>query len=93
MVRTGADTLYTGITTDTSRRVAEHSKGGRSGAKSLRSRGPVKLVYAASIGAHGLALKVEHRIKKLSKVRKEALVAAQPGRRALIQTLGLTGVK
>jgi len=87
MVRTRSDALYTGITTDVPRRVAEHADSGRQAAKSLRSKGPLTLVYSAKIGQRGLALKVEHRLKRLPKAQKEALVRAQPGRPALIKTL------
>ena len=64
--------MYPGIATDVSRRLAEHRDG--KGAKYLRGKGPLRLVYEKVIGAKGLALSVEGRIKKLSKARKEALI-------------------
>jgi len=38
-------TLYTGITTDIKRREVEHNTSNKLGAKSLRSKRPVKIVY------------------------------------------------
>lgn len=66
--------LYTGVTTDVSRRLAEHREAKGKGAKYLRGKGPLRLVFKKAIGGKGLALSVEGRIKKLSKARKEALI-------------------
>lgn len=74
LVRCRDGTLYTGIATDVSRRFSEHQHGDGKGAKYLRGRGPLRLVFSRSIGARGLALSVESRIKRLSKSSKEALV-------------------
>jgi len=74
ILRCGNGTLYTGVTTDVSRRLTEHREAKSKGAKCLRSKGPLRLVFKKAIGAKGLALSVEGRIKKLSKVRKETLV-------------------
>ena len=43
ILRCGDGTLYTGIATDTERRLAEHRAG--LGAKYTRGRGPLTLVY------------------------------------------------
>ena len=72
MVRCRDGSLYTGITTDVMRRFADHKAG--KGAKYLRGRGPIELVYKKRIGNRGAALKAEHRVKKLPKHKKEALV-------------------
>jgi len=74
LVRCGAGALYTGIATDVPRRLAEHRHARGKGAKYLRGRGPLRLVFEKKIGAKGLALSVESRIKKLPKARKEALI-------------------
>ena len=74
MVRCRTGALYTGIATDVARRLAEHrGKKGR-GAKYLRGRGPLRLVFKRAIGSKSLALKLERRIKRLPKRRKEALI-------------------
>jgi len=74
MVRCKGNMLYTGITTDISRRFAEHQAG--KGAKFLRGKAPLKLVYQQEVGTHSEALKLEINIKKLSKLEKEALVSS-----------------
>lgn len=63
--------LYTGVTTDAVRRVAEHNAG--TGAAYTRSRLPVVLVYAEAAPDRAAALRREHAIKRLSRAEKEAL--------------------
>ena len=89
LVRTRYGTLYTGITTDVARRLAEHTEGGGSGAKYLRSKGPLQLSYQAKIGSRALALKAEYCIKKLPKWRKEKVVSARPTGKELLEILGI----
>jgi putative endonuclease len=74
MVRCRDGSLYTGITVDVGRRLAEHRAGNNAGAKYLRGRGPLALVFQKQLGSRSLALGVESRVKKLSKARKEELV-------------------
>jgi putative endonuclease len=74
LVRCRDGSLYTGITTDVTRRFAEHRENNSAGAKYLRGRGPLKLVFRQKIGSRSLALAVEMKVKKLSKARKEDLV-------------------
>lgn len=74
MVRCRDGSLYTGITTDVDRRLAEHRGSGDAGAKYLRGRGPLLLVFQKKLGSRSLALGVESRIKKLSKAGKETLI-------------------
>ncbi len=76
VLRTRQGHLYTGIATDVRRRIDEHSDG--RGAKALRGRGPLDLVYRKRIGERGLALRLEHRLKVRSKHQKEAIVRQQP---------------
>ncbi len=76
VVRCADSTLYTGITTDVEERFAEHSRGGPRAAKYLRGRGPLELVFSAEVGGRAHALRLERRVKKLSKARKERLLHA-----------------
>ena len=89
LIRRGDGALYAGITTDVQRRLAEHSAGGTRAARALRGRGPLAVVYATRVGPRGTALRAEHRIKRLGKQDKEALVRRQPGPLALLRGLGL----
>jgi putative endonuclease len=74
LVRCKDGALYTGIATDVSRRFEEHEQCLEKGAKYLRGKGPLELVYSKAIGARGLALRVENKIKRLPKSRKEELI-------------------
>lgn len=76
MIRCRDRSLYTGITVDVKRRLLEHEDktGMGKGAKFLRGKGPLELVFTASVPCRSRALKLEHKIKKLSKANKEALV-------------------
>lgn len=62
-------TLYTGITTDLERRVAEHNSS-KLGSRYTRARRPVKLVYSKEFADRSSASKEESRIKALSKSKK-----------------------
>ena len=66
---------YTGITTDVNRRFAEHSEGGIKGAKALRGKGPLKLVFQQQMLNRSTASIAESAIKKLSKKQKLLLIA------------------
>jgi putative endonuclease len=73
IIRCGDDSLYTGIATDVARRFSEHQLG-RIGSKYLRGRSPLELVFEQQVGDRSKASKIEHRIKKLSRVEKEKIV-------------------
>ena len=66
-------TLYTGITTDVKRRFFEHGHDSKKAAKYLRGKGPLKLVFKKKIGTRSQALKVEYRVKKLSRREKQRI--------------------
>lgn len=89
LVRTRQGSLYTGIATDVTRRIAEHEGAGDRGAKYLRSKGPLQVAYATKIGDRSLALRVEHCVKRLTKDEKEAIVARTPAGDELLEMLGL----
>jgi len=74
LVKCHDGSLYTGITTDVARRFAEHQENNGTGAKYLRGRGPLTLVFQKKLGSRRLALGVELQVKKLSKARKEELI-------------------
>jgi putative endonuclease len=74
MVRCRDGSLYTGISTNVGRRFTEHQGEGGTGSKYLKGKGPLSLVFEKEMGSKSLALKVESKIKKLSKAKKERLV-------------------
>jgi putative endonuclease len=69
-------TLYTGITIDLARRIAEHNGEGGPGARYTRSRRPVMLVYSEAASNRSDASQREAAIKQLDRARKLALCAA-----------------
>lgn len=73
--RNGA--LYTGITTNVSRRFFEHQNNNAKSAKFLRGKAPLILVYQELVGSHGDALRREIAIKKLTRLEKLALITSQ----------------
>ncbi len=79
--------LYTGIATSVTRRFAEHQGKGNCGSKYLRGRGPLKLVFTKKIGDRSLALRVESRIKKMTKEKKEMLIRSREGIEEIIADL------
>lgn len=76
MIRCANGDLYTGIARDVERRLDEHARGAR-GARFLRGKGPLELVFAAAVGDRSAAARVEYRLKRLARSRKEALVAGR----------------
>ena len=66
-------TLYTGITTDITRRVSEHNSSTK-GAKYTRVRRPVTLVYSKKFKNRSTSSKAEARIKSMSRTEKLKLI-------------------
>jgi putative endonuclease len=65
-------TYYTGYTGNVEDRVKKHNEG--KGAKYLRGRGPVKLVWVETYKDKVSALRKERTIKRLNKEQKQGLV-------------------
>ena len=70
-------TLYTGITVDLERRIAEHNSSAK-GAKYIRPRRPVKLMYVKKFRNRSTALKAESKIKALTRSEKLSLIRTSP---------------
>lgn len=85
VLRTAAGHLYTGITTDVSRRLAEHRAGAR-GAKALRGKGPLILEHHEAVGERGEALRLEARVKRLTASGKRAWLEARRGPASGLET-------
>ena len=77
LIRTAQASLYTGVTTDVQRRFAEHENRDKKnkGAKALRGKGPLKLVFKIVVGNRSDALKLEYKVKKLSRTEKQRLIS------------------
>lgn len=89
IIRAADNTLYTGITTDVTRRFSEHEKGGPQAAKYLRHRQPLTLCYHTPIGDRAQALRAEYRVKKLRRQDKEALITQKLSQQAILTKLEL----
>ena len=74
ILRNENNALYTGITTDLNRRLNEHKNKLGKGAKYTRSCKELELVFHCEIGERSPALKVEAKIKRLKKAKKEIIV-------------------
>jgi len=68
------ETLYTGITTDVSRRLKEHNA--QKGAFYTQNKTPVTLVYQEAMANRSQALKREAAIKRLTREEKLELIGA-----------------
>lgn len=65
-------TYYTGYTSNLENRIKLHNRG--DGAKYLKGKSPVILVYSKEYVYFKNALNAERRIKRLTRKRKEALI-------------------
>jgi len=81
--------LYTGISTDPQRRYQEHVAGGPRGARFTRAAKHISLCWQIQIGNHSLALKAEHRLRRLPRARKLKVIAEAPKQADLLQLLQL----
>lgn len=68
--------LYTGISTDPQRRFLEHQGVGKAkGAKFFRGDPPMRILWQLAFDGRSQASKEEARIKKLSRQKKQELIA------------------
>ena len=65
-------TYYTGSTKDLENRLKLHNSG--RGAKYLRGKLPIKLVYCKEYKYYKNVLRAEREVKKLSRAKKDALI-------------------
>ena len=75
ILRCADNTLYTGITTDADRRISEHNKDNKKGARYTRARRPVVLAYQEQCDNRSQASLREHQIKKLARKEKLKLIS------------------
>lgn len=74
MIKTRLNTLYTGISTDVERRFKEHSGVSKRGARYLKGKGPLELVWQQMVGTKSDALVLEYKVKKLNRRQKLCLI-------------------
>jgi len=84
IIKTRLDTLYTGITTDVERRFKEHSSANKRGARYLKGKGPLVLMWHQVVGTRSEASILECRVKQLHKSQKLQIVSGQLSMSSLI---------
>ncbi len=81
--------LYTGVTVDPQRRLAEHASGGSRSARFTRPARNITLRYCIEVGGRSTALRAEHRLRHLPRARKLALIDEAPDADLLLTRLGI----
>ncbi len=74
IVECSDNTFYTGISNDVLHRVQIHNENDKIGAKYTKLRRPVVLKFSIAVGTRGEATKLERKVKKLSRIKKMALI-------------------
>lgn len=77
LLRCGDGSLYTGITTDPERRLAEHQGQGGRGAKYTAARRAIRMEAMWMAADRSAASRLERCIKRFTKRKKEALITGQ----------------
>jgi len=83
LVRCADGTLYCGIARDVTARLRAHDAG--TGARYTRGRGPLELLVTRRCYDHGLALRIEHAVKRLTRAEKLELAHAPSGLARLVR--------
>lgn len=76
ILRCADKSLYTGVTNDFVRRLAEHNLDSKKAAKYTRARRPVFMVYLERVPDRSTACRREASIKRLKPKHKEAIIDA-----------------
>lgn len=66
------NSFYIGATNDIKARIIAHNAS--RGAKYTRSRLPVSLIYSTLVGTKSAAMKLEYKLKQLTRKQKEELI-------------------
>lgn len=74
LLRCNDGSLYTGISLDPERRCMEHNQQISHASRYVWARRPALLVWQRTVADQSLALQLEYRLKRLTKVRKERLL-------------------
>ena len=75
ILRCSDNSLYCGMTSNLQNRLKEHNSSGKKGAKYLRGKKPVAVVYKEEFPDIKTAMNRESQVKRWTKAKKEALVS------------------
>ncbi|MGY5871296.1 MAG: GIY-YIG nuclease family protein [Candidatus Thorarchaeota archaeon] len=73
IIETEDGTYYTGMTNDLARRMNEHLSNTSRSATYLRAHKPKYVVYTCECATHGDAMRLENRLKRDHKYKKECI--------------------
>ncbi|MFP2768551.1 GIY-YIG nuclease family protein [Oceanisphaera sp. KMM 10153] len=79
LLRCRDGSFYAGISLDPERRCKEHNQQVSRASRYVWSRRPAELVWQRTVANQSVALQLEYRLKKLSKVAKEQLLHDEHG--------------
>ena len=74
MVENKFGQIYTGITTDPKRRIAQHRGLLKGGAKALKGKSPLILRAVFEVADKAQAAKLEHAVKRMSRPQKNGII-------------------
>ncbi|MCG7566904.1 GIY-YIG nuclease family protein [Pseudoalteromonas sp. CnMc7-15] len=74
IVQTRHNHWYTGVSNDVVKRFEAHQQG--KGAKNLRGKGPLSLIFATPVGSRSDACKLEWQVKKMRRATKAHFIAS-----------------
>jgi len=77
ILRCSDNSFYCGMTTDIDKRLKEHNSNSSRGAKYLRGKTPVSIVYTEKYLDIKSAMNRELQVKKLTRAKKEALIKGE----------------
>jgi putative endonuclease len=83
LARCADGSLYCGIARDVRARIAEHDAG--KGARYTRGRGPLEVLAVQRCRSHGMALRIELAVKRLTRTEKLALISTPERLRRLAE--------
>ncbi|MGO4998177.1 GIY-YIG nuclease family protein [Oceanisphaera sp. W20_SRM_FM3] len=86
LVRCADDSLYAGISLNPERRCIEHNQQRSRASRYVWARRPANLVWQRSVANHSQALKLEIRLKRLTKAKKEQLLQQDAAWLSLLHT-------
>ena len=67
--------IYTGITTDPIRRIAQHRGKLKGGAKSLKGKSPLEFRAIFEVNGKSDAAKLEYAVKRMSRPQKDRIIS------------------
>ncbi|WP_177168603.1 GIY-YIG nuclease family protein [Thorsellia anophelis] len=75
MIEDRYESIYTGITNNLTKRFLAHQKG--KGAKALRGKSPLRIVYVLTELTHKKAAQLEYKIKQLPRAQKLKIILGE----------------